>query len=588
MVTKARALLGYEDKKIGVYLNHSQIAKVDFGTTGPYLLIKQAIDRAILENNEQQGPLGRFDIPRSGDVPLPRSAYAVPLLGDGLNPKTGLIPELARLSGRNESPSNTEGDKDSLTATSLRSPSCRPNPVGEDSPINRAIFDGDIAKVRKLLKDAHLDKLDSQGYTPLMVAAATDQEQTVHYLIKREASLGISGPKGQTAFHLACRHAGVAVASIFLKHAELLDIRDDRGRTPLMSSIKNPEVIKLLGKNRADFNALTTNLDGCRSAIHLALRKLGPSDNQTRSLGLLIKYGANIEQQDGAGRTPLHLAAQRGESTTAKWLILNKANLEARTDDRYERTPLHIAVHCGHLETARVLLDAGSNKDAAMKRSSEKTSLHIATLETGDEKVKELLDSICGPGSLLWPGDATSLSIATWNGNIDIMKLLLEVGADVEGMCSNFSFRPLSIAVIKGNLAAVRTLLHYNATPEVKGTDTPLVLATQAGNIPIMKELLTGGVKADVASTNSEGYPCLFIAASLGHVDAVKLLLDYGADPEKMVAVDFPAYKGPGKAGEYFRHEVGEQSRTRIRETLGITWSTRLGRILGRGRGKGT
>ena len=46
-----------------------------------------------------------------------------------------------------------------------------------------------------MLKDAHLDKLDSQGYTPLMVAAATDQEQIVNDLIRRGASMKISGPK---------------------------------------------------------------------------------------------------------------------------------------------------------------------------------------------------------------------------------------------------------------------------------------------------------------------------------------------------------------------------------------------------------
>ena len=61
--------------------------------------------------------------------------------------------------------------------------------------MNRAIHDGDVAKVSKMLKDAHLDKLDSQGYTPLMVAAATDHAQIVNDLIRCGASMKISGPK---------------------------------------------------------------------------------------------------------------------------------------------------------------------------------------------------------------------------------------------------------------------------------------------------------------------------------------------------------------------------------------------------------
>ena len=192
MVTKARALLGYEDKKIGVYSDHSEIAKIDIGTTGPYLFIKQAIDEAIPEKIVQPGSFGLFAIHQAGD---------------------GLTPGLARPPRPYESLNGTEGDKDSFTAKNPRPTPCRrrPNHVGEDFPLNRAIYHGDIAKVRKTLKDTHLDMPDSQGYTPLMVAAATDQEQIVGGLIKR-----IFGPKGKTVIHLACRYAGVALASIFL------------------------------------------------------------------------------------------------------------------------------------------------------------------------------------------------------------------------------------------------------------------------------------------------------------------------------------------------------------------------------------
>ena len=647
MVTKARAHLGYEDNEIGVYSDHSKIAKIDISSTGPYLSIKQAIDRAILGNSVQKGSLGHPAMHLSSDSPVRRSVSAGPLLGDDEEPRTGLTPGLAVPLGRSKSMTDTEGKVGSVTVTGPKSSRHRTDRVGEDLPINRAIHDGDVAKVRDLLKDAQLDRLDSQGYTPLMVAAATDQEHIVNHLIRRGASMKISGPKGDTAFHLACRHGGVDVASIFLKHAELLDVRGAEGRTPLMSSIRgsradtakllldstgnveasdedgktalhyaamkgqtevvrlliidrganqdrttkkkgwtplhyaaqrwHPKVVELLGKNGADCNALTSKEDGARSAIHLVLLKSG----RTRCITLLMRYGADIDQPDGAGKTPLHRAAQHGEPDSIKWLVSKKANLEARTRDIDQRTPLHIAVEARRLEIAKILLDAGANKDAAMEPPYGKTALHIATFENDIDLVKELLarkanvDPIYNPDPRTYPAimptsrNITPLWIATEDQSLKIMRLLLEAGADVEGKSSNIKPRPLLVAVLKENLAAVRTLLDYNAAPETKGPTTPLTEATEAGNIPIMKALLTRGVGADVERTNIKGYPCLFIAATLGHVEAVEVLLNHGADPDREVVVEsLLSSKNTRKAGEYFKSYVSAESQRRIREML--------------------
>ena len=638
MVTKARALLGYEDTKIGAYLDHSHIAKIDLGTTGPYLLIKQAIDRAILENSEQQVSLGHFYKPRSGDAPLRRTASATPLLGDNEEYKTMLIPQLARSLGHCRILNETEGIKRLVTATGSGPLLCHPSPINKDLPINSAIYDSDTAKVRRSLEDGHLDKPDSQGYTPLMVAAANNQGQLVHDLIRRGASLKISGPKGDTAFHLACRHAGVAVVSIFLKHAELLDIRGAEGRTPLMSSIRNPrediaklvlgsvdnveasdehemtalhyaalegkteivrllikihrasqnattkeygwtplhyaaqrkhpDVVELLGKNGTDCNTLTSKQDGARSAIHLLLLEPELLRYKAGCMSTLLRYGANIDLADGAGRNPLHWAAQHGKSGTVEWLISKKANLEARTEDEHRSTALHVAVQGGHLETSKVLLDAGSDKNAAPESHPGKRALHIATEQNSIDLVKELLarkaDVDIEGGEC---GRRTPLAIATCNENTAIMRLLLESGASVEGVDNRSNYGPLTIAARIGNLPVFRTLLNYDANPRLLGK--ALFTATEIGSIPVMKELLAKGMKADVECTDYKGFRCLFIATSKGHVDAVELLLDHGADPERKVEViahypDWSSQKDEYRAGEYFEPEVSEESRRRI------------------------
>ncbi|KAL9138152.1 MAG: hypothetical protein Q9175_000623 [Cornicularia normoerica] len=630
MVTKARAHLGYEDNEIGVYSDHSKIAKIDTSTAGPFLSMKHAIDRALLGNNDHQGSLGCSALHPSSDAHSHPPLSAATLLEKDERPTTGLTPGYAEQHspstpavaiGRSRSRGATQKNTGSVTITAAKSSRGRPERLGQDLPINRAIYDGKIAEVRKLSDGTRLDKPDSQGYTPLMVAAATDQEQAVNDLMARGASLKVSGPKGDTAFHLACKHAGIAVVSMFLRYAELLDIRgaegnveafDEDGKTafhyaaitgmtevvellimnrganmnrttkfrwtPLHCAAHSwhPKVIDLLGKNGADSKALTSEHDGTRSAIHLVLLKPG----RTRCITLLIRYGATMEQADGAGNTPLHWAAQHGAPDSVEWLISKKANLEARTSNGKKRTPLHIAVQAGRLEIAKILLDAGANKEAAMKPPSGRTALHIATEENNIDLVKELLarkanvDPIDETGSFFdasidgWSG-ITPLMMATENGNFEIMMSLLEAGADVEAKNTGSGFRPLFIAVRNGNLAVVRKLLDYNAAPETKGPHTPLTEATEAGNIPIMKELLAKDVRADVVRTNINGYPCLFIAASLGHLDALELLLYHGANTDRKVVVEkYLSSKKIKKAGEYFDSNVSDENRRRIGRIL--------------------
>ena len=146
------------------------------------------------------------------------------------------------------------------------------------------------------------------------------------------------------------------------------------------------------------------------------------------------------------------------------------------------------------------------------------------------------------------------------------MRLLLQAGADVDGTYS--TSLTLSLAVERGNLAAVKMLLDYKATTASNYYDAPLPSATRAGNIPIMRELLAKGGKGDVEDTDYRGYPCLFIAASFGHVDAVQLLLDYGADPKRKFEINTFGIKEMFRAGQSFERGVSEESRRRIREML--------------------
>ena len=65
----------------------------------------------------------------------------------------------------------------------------------------------------------------------------------------------------------------------------------------------------------------------------------------TETVKLLMERGANIEDKDIDGHTPLLLAAKWGKTETVKLLIERRANIEAK--DSKGRTPLHACRRCG-------------------------------------------------------------------------------------------------------------------------------------------------------------------------------------------------------------------------------------------------
>ncbi|MCA1621655.1 MAG: ankyrin repeat domain-containing protein [Acidobacteria bacterium] len=80
----------------------------------------------------------------------------------------------------------------------------------------------------------------------------------------------------------------------------------------------------------------------------------------------LIEAGADPNQQDEHGWTPLNWAAGKGDASLLKSLLERGADLSRVGRD--ERTPYMIALAAGHAEAARLLRDAGAKSSADQER----------------------------------------------------------------------------------------------------------------------------------------------------------------------------------------------------------------------------
>ncbi|RDW75101.1 hypothetical protein BP6252_06243 [Coleophoma cylindrospora] len=123
----------------------------------------------------------------------------------------------------------------------------------------------------------------------------------------------------------------------------------------------------------------------------------------------------------------------------------------------------------------------------------------------------------------------TPLHWASHNGHINIVKLLLEKGADVNAADKD-SCSPLYWASQDGQIDVVKLLLEKGAsinTAEHTGW-TPLHRASEDGHVDVVKLLLEMG--ANINATGMNGKAPLYIASKNGHGDVVKLLLEKSAN----------------------------------------------------------
>jgi len=113
----------------------------------------------------------------------------------------------------------------------------------------------------------------------------------------------------------------------------------------------------------------------------------------------------------------------------------------------------------------------------------------------------------------------TPLFIACLSGHVDAARLLLDKGADVNKADKN-DWTPLDIAKSQGHSSIVALL------EEHLDSKFPLHAAAKTGDVDAMTRILEGGAEVDA---KKDGATSLFVACEGGHVDAAQLLLQCGA-----------------------------------------------------------
>ena len=179
----------------------------------------------------------------------------------------------------------------------------------------------------------------------------------------------------------------------------------------------------------------------------------------------LLSAGANIDQRDWYGRTPLMIAAYRGHYDAARTLIKANADLNALENDRYDF--LTIAAVLDDVKMVKLAIDSGA--DTSLVTSPYKGTALIASAHLGHVEVVRALIAGGSPldhvNNLGWTALIEAIVLGDGGPrHIAIVRALLVAGANFDLPDSN-NVRPLSQPRPRGHDEITRLLERAGARP---------------------------------------------------------------------------------------------------------------------------
>jgi ankyrin repeat protein len=261
--------------------------------------------------------------------------------------------------------------------------------------------------------------------------------------------------------------------------------------------------------------------------VYSALSDISPSDNVSRALlSLLLSVTNNLLSASKASEVFQMIS----QGNYRKFFEILVAQVSPTTKS-IARLLLPAAIQCVDASMVKALLATGVNPNPDVLGTPR--NLFLAAVRSGNtEIVQHFLDhgAHANPPSYMVDDD-TPLDVAIRIGRMDVVRLLLQAGADVNDSWPNHGSSALCSAASQGNLELVQLLL--NAGADLRSSSryfsnvlycstspTALWHAAKRADIAMVEILISFGADVNV----------LGAAACSGDMDILKLLLDHGAN----------------------------------------------------------
>jgi len=379
-----------------------------------------------------------------------------------------------------------------------------------------------------------INRKDDQGRSPFLLAALNGNETIGAYLLEKGAKVGIDDrlPNKSTVVHVAARSGQSKV----FKKLGLIDSKFDLGALDQWGN----------------------------DAFLLAAE--GGFDTVVQ---MLLEQGVATNRQNDRGYTALHRAVVLGHASTCD--VLLDAGVDILSASKMGFTPIHLAAREGHLGILEKLIGRlGGNYMSQVVGSEQST--HERVGYGGNE------EATTSPTGVVHP----PLELAALYGHVNTVQALLKLP-----LCNSSPTRtaalklaasqkwdivvaarpPLELAALHGHVDTVRELLRYSRYRSEPTRATALMLAAAQGWDIVVKELLNstvttvvhdedgnnalhlavrfqyphiipiilsspGFISVNSAADNAAQWTPLHLAAEVGRLLTIRVLLSHGANPQ--------------------------------------------------------
>ncbi|MBC6436597.1 MAG: ankyrin repeat domain-containing protein [Rhodobacteraceae bacterium] len=372
-----------------------------------------------------------------------------------------------------------------------------------------------------LAAGADVNARDDGGWTPLHSAAAhgTTTAELIQILVKAGADIEASTGKGRTPFDVAMDFGNAEMMQGLIDAGTSIDIKAQDGGWTAAALLGDAEMVRGFITEGADIAAEYYHVtqDYLSTPLHV-MAHFGTAE----TVWALVKAGVDVELWAGNGFTPLHTAAQEDNAETVQALIDAGANIYARDKDGF--TPLQWAELRGNAEA--VLVKAQGKVCTWTYKSfwEEATARRVAGCIAAGANIHEQRDDSTRH---LWVG-YTPLHGAAEYGTAEMVRILIQAGADMESFSESYGVRPLHMAAAGGNLETLQALIDAGANVNT-GDRWGLTPLHSAKTAEAVQALVEAGADIE-AQTRITGSRPLHAAVGTGDPAMVKAMIDAGAD----------------------------------------------------------
>ena len=414
-----------------------------------------------------------------------------------------------------------------------------------------------LDRVKMVSVGCDVNRQDEAGNTPLHMACQNGSTDMVRYLIEeKKCGFNVANNKGELPLHLACKHRYSKTIVRLVSVGCDVNRQDEAGNTPLHMACQNgsTDIVRyLVEEKKCGFNVANNKGE---LPLHLACKRM-----YGKEIVQLVSVGRDVNRQDEAGNTPLHMACQNGSTDMVRYLVEekkcgfnvanNKGELplhlackrmygkeivqlvsvgrDVNRQDEAGNTPLHMACQNGSTDIVQYLVEE-RKCDFNVVNNKGELPLHLACKRMYGKEIVQLV-SVGRDVNRQDEAGNTPLHMACQNGSTDMVRYLVEEKKCGFNVANNKGELPLHLACKRmyGKEIVQLVSVGRDVNRQDEAGNTPLHMACQNGSTDMVRYLVEEK-KCGFNVANNKGELPLHLACKRMYGKEIVQLVSVGRD----------------------------------------------------------